>query len=418
MKKNDLAVGKCYYISTDREENPKLGAKLLSDGKDSLFLDFYFGYQMVYSNSQDKMIPKKQKRRESLKLYLWHNPRTPQQRQENKDTLLLAKKIRHDKGQELLDQERGYKLQTKQQSINFLVYFQEYIDTYTKKDLRMVKIALQRFKDFLSDTPEYTMYLRGIKPQQIDNEMVEAFTEYLQSRSRGEGAKSIYQRFKKVYKACAIKCNINYQKPFLNADGKSITITIDEGLIVKDFLSTDEERLLIDTHYQNENPEIRNAFIFCLYTGMRFCDVKDLTFGNFDFANHLVTYEQNKTKGHSSKSGVTLPLTDELLGLIGEQPESREKGDLVFMLPSHTMCLKALRRWTKRAGIDKHITWHCARHSFGTNMAATAAQKGISIRVVQDLMGHSNLRYTERYTRVMDEQKKAAMAELSKMMEG
>ena len=418
MKKSDLAIGKCYYISTDREENPKLGAKLLSDGKDSLFLDFYFGYQMVYSNSQDKMIPKKQKRRESLKLYLWHNPRTPQQRQENKDTLLLAKKIRHDKGQELLDQERGYKLQTKQQSINFLVYFQEYIDTYTKKDLRMVKIALQRFKDFLSDTPEYTMYLRGIKPQQIDNEMVEAFTEYLQSRSRGEGAKSIYQRFKKVYKACAIKCNINYQKPFLNADGKSITITIDEGLIVKDFLSTDEERLLIDTHYQNENPEIRNAFIFCLYTGMRFCDVKDLTFGNFDFANHLVTYEQNKTKGHSSKSGVTLPLTDELLGLIGEQPESREKGDLVFMLPSHTMCLKALRRWTKRAGIDKHITWHCARHSFGTNMAATAAQKGISIWVVQDLMGHSNLRYTERYTRVMDEQKKAAMAELSKMMEG
>jgi len=418
MKKNDLAIGKCYYISTDREENPKLGAKLLSDGKDSLFLDFYFGYQMVYSNSQDKMIPKKQKRRESLKLYLWHNPRTPQQRQENKDTLLLAKKIRHDKGQELLDQERGYKLQTKQQSINFLVYFQEYIDTYTKKDLRMVKIALQRFKDFLSDTPEYSMYLRGIKPQQIDNEMVEAFTEYLQSRSRGEGAKSIYQRFKKVYKACAIKCNINYQKPFLNADGKSITITIDESLIVKDFLSTDEERLLIDTHYQNENPEIRNAFIFCLYTGMRFCDVKDLTFGNFDFANRLVTYEQNKTKGHSSKSGVTLPLTDELLGLIGEQPESREKGDLVFVLPSHTMCLKALRRWTKRAGIDKHITWHCARHSFGTNMAATAAQKGISIRVVQDLMGHSNLRYTERYTRVMDEQKKAAMAELSKMMEG
>lgn len=418
MKKNNLAIGKCYYISTDREENPKLGAKLLSDGKDSLFLDFYFGYQMVYSNSQDKMIPKKQKRRESLKLYLWHNPRTPQQRQENKDTLILAKKIRHDKGQELLDQEKGYKLQTKQQSINFLVYFQEYIDTYTKKDLRMIKIALQRFKDFLSDTPEYTMYLRGIKPQQIDNEMVEAFTEYLQSRSKGEGAKSIYQRFKKVYKACAIKCNINYQKPFLNADGKSITITIDEGLIVKDFLSTDEERLLIDTHYQNENPEIRNAFIFCLYTGMRFCDVKDLTFGNFDFANHLVTYEQNKTKGHSSKSGVTLPLTDELLGLIGEQPESREKGDLVFMLPSHTMCLKALRRWTKRAGIDKHITWHCARHSFGTNMAATAAQKGISIRVVQDLMGHSNLRYTERYTRVMDEQKKAAMAELSKMMEG
>jgi integrase len=151
---------------------------------------------------------------------------------------------------------------------------------------------------------------------------------------------------------------------------------------------------------------------------MRWCDIKDLTFGNFDFANRLFTYEQNKTKGHSTHSSVTLPVNDALLGLMGEQPETRNKSDLVFTLPSHTMCLKALRRWTKRAGIDKHITWHCARHSFGTNMAATAAQKGFSVRVVQEMMGHSSLRYTERYTRVVDEQKKAAMAELSKMMEG
>ena len=418
MSKRDLQVGQCYIISTDREENPKLGAKLLSDGRESLFLDFYFGYEMVYNNDKDQMQPKKQKRRESLKLYLWHNPRTPLQRQENKDTLLLAKKIRHDKGQELLSQDKGYKLQTKKTSINFLEFFQEYIDAYTKKDGRMVKIALQRFKDFLHETPEYTKFERKIKPEQIDCEMVEAYTEYLQSRSKGEGAKSIYQRFKKAYKSCAIKCDINYQRPFVDREGKSITITIDEGAVVKDFLSPDEERQLMATHYLGENPEIRNAFIFCLYTGMRWCDVKDLTFGDFDFANRLFTYEQNKTKGHSTHSSVTLPLNDALLGLMGEQPEARDKGDLVFTLPSHTMCLKALRRWTKRAGIDKHITWHCARHSFGTNMAATAAKKGYSVRVVQEMMGHSSLRYTERYTRVVDEQKKKAMADLSKMMEG
>ena len=418
MAKKELQTGQCYIISTDREENPKLGAKLLSDGRESLFLDFYFGYEMVYNNAKDEMQPKKQKRRESLKLYLWHNPRTPLQRQENKDTLLLAKKIRHDKGQELLDQEKGYRLQSKKAKVNFLEYFQEYLDAYTKSDARMIKIAMQRFKDFLRDTPEYNKYERKIQPEQITNDMVEAFTEYLQSRSIGEGAKSLYQRFKKVYKSCAIKCNINYQRPFVNADGKSITITIDEGAMVKDFLSPDEERQLMATHYTGENPEIRNAFIFCLYTGMRWCDVKDLTLGNFDFANRLVTYEQNKTKGHSKHSSVTLPLTDALVELIADKMEGADKDTIVFALPSHTMCLKALRRWTKRAGIDKHITWHCARHSFGTNMAATAAQKGFSVRVVQEMMGHSSLRYTERYTRVVDEQKRAAMAELNKLMEG
>lgn len=414
----DLKVGESCIISNDRQANPKLGAKLLSDGRASLFLDYYFGFTMVYSESQDKMVPKKQKRRESLNLYLYSNPRTPQQRQENKETLALADKIRRDKANAIEDEDKKEALKKKKASINFLNFFQEYIDAYTKKDVRMIQLTLQRFKDFLRDTPEYSIYEKKIKPEQITSEMVEAFTEYLQSRSSGEGAKSIYQRFKKVYKSCAIKCNINYQRPFVDSDGKSITIAVDESAMVKDFLSPEEERQLMETHYTGENPEIRNAFIFCLYTGMRWCDVKDLTFGDFDFANRLFSYEQNKTKGHSKHSSVTLPVTDALLELMGEQPETRDKCELVFALPSHTMCLKALRRWTKRAGIDKHITWHCARHSFGTNMAATAAQKGFSVRVVQEMMGHSSLKYTERYTRVVDEQKKAAMAELSKMMEG
>ena len=414
----DLKVGESCIISNDRQANPKLGAKLLSDGRASLFLDYYFGFTMVYSESQDKMVPKKQKRRESLDLYLYSNPKNPQQRQHNRKTFDLADTIRNEKAIAVKDEDKKEALKKKKVSINFLDFFQEYLDAYTKKDVRMIQIALQRFKDFLRDTPEYNIYEKKIKPEQINSEMVEAFTEYLQSRSVGEGAKSIYQRFKKVYKSCAIKCNINYQRPFVDSEGKSITITIDEDAIVKDFLSPEEERQLMETHYTGENPEIRNAFIFCLYTGMRFCDVRDLVFGNFDFANGLLTYEQNKTKGHSKHSRVTLPVTDPLLGLIGEQPENRDKDELVFTLPSHTMCLKALRRWTKRAGITKHITWHCARHSFGTNMAATAAQKGLSVRVVQEMMGHSSLKYTERYTRVVDEQKKAAMAELSKMMEG
>jgi integrase len=419
-------------LENKTKDNPRLEQRLLKDGQISLYLEYYLGREcepvldkygepVLYESGKMAGTPKYKvkhiRRKENLNLYLVANPKSPIDRNFNKQVLLLAKKIRQEKEQEFLEQENGYRLQ-KKVKINFLEYFQEYLDAYTKKDVRMIQIALQRFKDFLRDTPEYSRYERKIKPEQITSEMVEAFTEYLQTRSVGEGAKSIYQRFKKVYKSCAIKCNINYQRPFVDSEGKTISITVDEGALVKDFLSPDEERQLMETHYQGENPEIRNAFVFCLYTGMRFCDVRDLTFGNFDFANGLLTYEQNKTKGHSKHSSVTLPVSGALLELIGEQPEAREKSDLVFILPSHTMCLKALRRWTKRAGINKHITWHCARHSFGTNMAATAAQKGFSVRVVQEMMGHSSLKYTERYTRVVDEQKKQAMAELSKLMEG
>lgn len=416
MSKKDLKVGQCYIISQSREENPKLGAKLLSDGRESLFLDYYFGFTMVYSNTLDKMVPKKQKRRESLSLYLWHNPRTPQQRQENKDTLAIANKIRRDRANDIAEPEKKVELQTKKADVNFLDYMQEYVDNYSKADVRVMQMAVNRFKNFLKDTPEYTIFADFIKPNQIDCDMIEVFIEYLQHTSTGEGAKTIYQRFKKLIRY-AVANDVMRKNPCINKQGQNITIKVDDGAIVKDVLSPEEIKKLIETHYPKENLQVRNAFIFSLNTGMRWCDVKDLTFGNFDFANRTFSYNQNKTKGHSSKSNVSLPLTDALLALMGEQPEARDKDELVFALPSHTMALKALRRWTKFAGIDKHITFHCARHSFGTIMASTAAQKGFSIRVVQDMLGHSSLRFTERYTRVVDREKKAAMAELSKMMQ-
>lgn len=418
MSKKDLKVGQCYIISKNREDNPKLGAKLLSDGRESLFLDFYFGYQMVYNADKDMMQPKKQKRRESLGLYLWHNPRTPQQRQDNKDSLDQANITRINRAKEIIsDPEKKVELQTKKKDINFLDYMQEYINSYTKADVRVLQMALNRFKSFLADTPEYNIFKDFIKPNQIDCDMIEVFIEYLQHTSTGEGAKTIYQRFKKMIRY-AVANDVMRKNPCINKQGQNITIKVDDGAIVKDVLSPEEIKKLIETHYPKENLQVRNAFIFSLNTGMRWCDVKDLTFGNFDFANRTFSYNQNKTKGHSSKSNVSLPLTDALLALMGEQPEARDKDELVFVLPSHTMALKALRRWTKFAGIDKHITFHCARHSFGTNMASTAARKGFSIRVVQDMLGHSSLRYTERYTRVVDEQKKQAMQELNKLMEG
>lgn len=124
------------------------------------------------------------------------------------------------------------------------------------------------------------------------------FVDYLQSRSVGEGAKSIYQRFKKV-----------------------IRYAIEHGVILK-----------------------------------------DLTYKNVDYSNKLLKFEQNKTKGHSSASGVVIPLNDGLVSIIGEPLADGNKDVLIFNLPSYESCCKSVKRWVKRAGIDKHISWHTARH--------------------------------------------------------
>ena len=406
-------------LENKSKDNPRLEQRLLADGQISLYLEYYLGRQsepvldeagdpVLYDSGKMKGKPKFKvnhiRRKENLNLYLVANPRTPLERQQNKETLELAKKIRFEKGQQLLESVEGYRLK-KDRDINFLDYFQSYIDSYTKKDIRMLNIALSRFKDFLKETPEYNKFMKRIKPEQITSDMVEAYTEYLQTRSVGEGAKSIYARFKKVIKY-AVEHDVMAKNPCVG-----IVIKVDDQQLKKDVLSMDEIQTLIATHYEHENPNIRRAFIFCLYCGLRFCDVKDLTFKNVDYSNKLLRFEQNKTKGHSAKSGVVIPLNDGLLKLIGEPTDSGNRDEVIFPLPTYEACLKAVGRWVKRAGIEKHISWHCARHSFAVNIL----NNGANIKTVASLLGHSGLKHTEKYTRAIDSLKQEAINSLPEL---
>ena len=420
MTKKNYRADNTYLIEGNSGDNPKLMGRALSDGRDSLYLEFYFGKVEVTSRS-GTTYQKNERRNEILGLYLWQAPRTPLERKQNKETLEMAKRIRIERGQELLERTEGYRLK-KDKDVDFLKWMWAYYEAYTKADKRHIKRAYNCFVDYLIDPddrftpkPNWTKEQREkaakekakrthglkIKAQQLTKEMITGFTEYLQRRFKGEGAHTLYARFKKIIKA-AVEDDVIRKNPC-----NGIVIKIDGNTLKKDVLSIEEIQQLITTHYEGESTDIRRAFIFCLYCGLRWCDVKDLTFANVDYSNKRLTFEQAKTKGHSNASGVVIPLNDGLLNLIGKG----ERDTLIFPLPSHTMCLKALRHWTKRAGIDKHITWHCARHSFAVNIL----NNGANIKTVANLLGHSGLKHTEKYTRAVDSLKEAAINSLPEL---
>ena len=110
--KKDIRADNTYIISVGSTDNPKLGAKILSDGRESLFLDFYLGYVMAISSKTGEEYKRVNNKREYLSLYLWQAPRTPIERQQNRETLELAKEIRHEREQELKDGTLGYRLNT------------------------------------------------------------------------------------------------------------------------------------------------------------------------------------------------------------------------------------------------------------------------------------------------------------------
>lgn len=372
-------------------DNPKLGAKLLHDGRESLFLDYYFGM-----NTNGKT----QRRREFLKLYLWEKPRNPIEKNENSEIMEQAKEIRHNREKRMKSDRDGLKIQINSK-INFLDYFKDYLTNYKQKDIRVMEQAFRRFTDFLNSFQEYRIFSSFLDPKAITEKMMKDFSAYLTTRSKGSGAISIYKRFKKVI-IDMVKKKIIADNP---CDG--ISPKYDGTMLVKDVLSAEEIVKLVSYHDKRQSPVIRKAFLFCLYTGLRFCDVKELTFNNIDFENKQLRFTQSKVKETSNHSGVVVPLTDEIISLIGEQ----RTDELLFKLPSHTMCLKSLRKWVEGAGIKKHITWHCARHSFGANLI----NNGENIKLVSELLGHSSIKMTEIYTRAFDSQKRNAVESLPKL---
>ena len=371
--------------------NPRLLKKEVKGGTEySLYLE----YQLGYNRENGASIRKK----ETLSLYLKANPRTPVERQQNKETLALAKKIQFERSQELLDNKEGYRLK-KKEAVNLLDYFEQFAKTANVADRLVLVGALNNFKDFLGK--KYPQFSTWIEAKNLDKEMTQKFVDYLVDHHKGQGAETYYKRFKRMINY-AVEHDVIEKSPC-----KGITTPQRDDILDKDILSRDELVKLFSTHYQGENPEIRRGFAMTCLSGIRHCDIIRLTYSEVDYANKMLKFRQNKTLRHSSSSGVNTPLNDTLLNIIGEKAKDAND-DFIFHLPSMTMCQKALRHWTKKAGIDKHITWHCGRHSFGTQLL----NEGANIKVVSTLLGHSSLRFTEKYVRAVDEEKKKAINSL------
>lgn len=65
----------------------------------------------------------------------------------------------------------------------------------------------------------------------------------------------------------------------------------------------------------------------------------------------------------------------------------------------------SIAAWVKSAGINKHITFHCARHTFAVMMLDV----GVDLYTVSKLLGHKSIESTQVYAKILDKNKKAAV---------
>jgi integrase/recombinase XerD len=343
-----------------------LRKKPLSDGRLSLYLD-------VYTEAGRK--------KEFLKLYLFKRPKDELERQHNKDTLQLAQNIRSKRDLQISSQEHGFEPAFKKK-VNFLEYYEEYVHKYSKKNLRTVQGSLRYFKAFAGK--DY------LKPNEVTEQLCIDFKEYLSQHLNGETPATYFSKFKQMLKQAA------REKIFAASPALEVTNKGNGDSVKKDVLSIDDIQALASAHCGNS--EVKRAFLFACVTGLRFCDIVALRWGNINAGSLKIN--QAKT----SRSVIT-NLNPTAKKLLGEPSKATEA---VFSLPSHTAVLKALRHWAQRAGLQKHVTFHVARHSFATNLVIFDSD----INTVSNLLGHTSLKHTQKYLRVVEALKEQAVNKL------
>ncbi len=349
-----------------------LRKKKLSGGRQSYYLDIWHGEKRYY---------------EFLKLYTTKS-KNPIDKKTNEAMRELAESIRAKRSQELAASDHDYIPKFKRDT-DFLAYFQAFKEAYKNKDIRLVTGALKYFTTFLND--------KGIKYlpiKKLDEQLCRDFKNYLESKVHGETISNYFKKFRAAIQA-AVK-----EKLLLTDVSENVKIVKSDGL-KKDILNQDEIILLSKAKCGND--QVKRAFFFSLNTGLRFCDVKALTWQNID--NEKIRFTQAKTKNTSKAANLTIDLNKTALNMISGRGKPDE---LVFTLPSHTACLKDLENWVKAAKIEKHITWHCARHSIAVNLL----DNGTDVKTVASVLGHSGLAHVDKYLRVIDERKKQAVNRL------
>lgn len=349
----------------------KLRKRKNSDGTTSLYLDIYHEGERKY---------------EFLKHLKQSKGTTPADRQTNKDNLELAKKIAINRAQQL--SATDYNMVTdigKKTSV--AEWMQNFIDKYQKKDKRNLQGALNRFTDYLSEENK-----TGVTFGSINEVLIEGYQDYLKRHNKGEGSSSYFNRFKKMMKQ-ARKEKLMLENPAENVKTKQGKAR------KKDILTLEEIKTLFETPCQSE--DVKRAALFSCVTGLRWIDVSTIKWENINLKNRYLVNPQSKTE-----IDVHINLNDRAIELLGKPGKPDE---LVFKLPTANGANKTVKAWVKRAKIQKKITWHNFRHSFGTALIF----HGADVTTASALLGHSTLKHTQRYVQAANELKQTATDKLN-----
>jgi site-specific recombinase XerD len=249
--------------------------------------------------------------------------------------------------------------------------------------------TLQHLRQFMR-----TRYrLSDMPVAQIDNSFINEFEYFLKNtRECGHNTAVKYiKNFKKIVRICMANGWL-IQDPFLNYKSKLRSVE-------RDYLTWEELQAIEQKKFEISRLDlVRDIFVFSCYTGLAYIDAAKLTNDN------LVTAEDGelwihtfRTKTHNRANILLLPKAIEILNKYEDHPVNNESNRLLPIFSNQRMNAY-LKEIADFCGIKKTLTYHVARHTFATTVTLT---KGVPLESVSAMLGHTSIRSTQIYARIL-----------------
>jgi site-specific recombinase XerD len=286
------------------------------------------------------------------------------------------------------------------------------VDEYAKKLIEVYQYHNQRIEELIGIEYQYSTYSK-FKTSLMH------LSNFIQSKYNVDDIPLIDLQYMFItsyehYLKATLGLGINTSNKYLMHLKKVITLAIDNEWLVRNpfnrfkmknkpservFLIEDELIRIIQTPILNQRiSEVRDVFVFCCLTGLAYSDVKSLSSNDVTKGIDGKMWIRKHRKKTGSLSRISIvPYAIELIERYKDHPEANTK-EILFPVISNQRMNIYLKDVGTLCNIDKKLTVHMARHTFGTYTTTL----GVPIETIGQMMGHKSIKTTQIYANIID----------------
>ena len=261
---------------------------------------------------------------------------------------------------------------------------------YAPGTLERYETSLKHTKDFL----QWKYKVSDIDIEKIDHAFITEYEFYLRTERKcaNNTAVKYIKNFHKIINICLANGWLT-KDPFANYKAK-----VKE--VIREFLTEQEIQSLMEKEFVSERLElVRDIFVFSCFSGLAYIDVKQLSKDNIVLGIDGDKWiNKNRQKTDTNSKIPLLPTAQYILDKYANHPVCVNEDKLLPIFSNQKMNAY-LKEIATVCGINKELTFHIARHTFATTVTLS---NGVPIETVSKMLGHTNLKTTQHYAKILD----------------